>query len=161
MNILGRSRRSRLRGNHCPLAKRGTPKSRRQAILRMGASAVEFAIVANVMFLIIMTCIEFARLNMVRNLAQDAAYYGARKAVVPGATPEEAEEVADNIMSSMLGGGYTIDVSDVDVASSEVTVTVGVALHDVALFVPLFLPDSTIETQAKMRTERYNGFYEQ
>tara|TARA_R110002111_G_C5819473_1_gene356899 strand:- start:50 stop:433 length:384 start_codon:yes stop_codon:yes gene_type:complete len=127
----------------------------------MGASTVEFAIIANVLFLLIMTCIEFGRLNMVRNLAQDAAYYAARQAVVPGATSAEAEEVADGIMGSMLGGGYTIDVTELDADSTEITVTVGVALHEVALFVPLFLPNSTIQTKAKMRTERYNGFYEQ
>jgi Flp pilus assembly protein TadG len=129
--------------------------------LRVGAAAVEFAIVANVMFILIMTCIEFARLNMVRNLAQDAAYFGARQAVVPGATAAEAEAVADNIMSSMLSGGYTIEVGALNEDSTEVEVTVGIQLHDVALVVPLFLPNSTITTQAKMRTERYEGFFEQ
>jgi Flp pilus assembly protein TadG len=133
----------------------------RAGIIRTGAAAVEFAIVANVMFLLIMTCIEFARLNMVRNMAQDAAYFGARQAVVPGATAAEAEEVADGIMSSLLSGGYTINVTEVDADSTEVSVTVDVQLHDVALFVPLFLPDSSIQTQATMRTERYDGFYEQ
>ena len=133
----------------------------RHRIIRVGAAAVEFAIVANVLFLLIWTCIEFARLNMVRNLAQDAAYFGARQAVVPGATAEEAMLAADGIMSSMLSGGYTINVSDVDNESTDVTVSVEVRLHDVALFVPIFLPDSSIQTQAKMRTERYEGFYEQ
>lgn len=133
----------------------------RSRAIRTGAAVVEFAIVANVMFLLIMTCIEFTRLNMVRNLAQDAAYFGARQAVVPGATAAEAEAVADGIMSSMLSGGYTISVTDVDTDSTEITVTVEVELHDVALFVPLFLPDSSIQTQANMRTERYDGFYEQ
>ncbi|TWT54107.1 TadE-like protein [Rubripirellula amarantea] len=122
---------------------------------------MEFAIVANVLFLLILTCIEFARMNMVRNLAQDAAYYGARAAVVPGATSAEAEAVADEILGSMLSNGYTIDVSEVDSESTEISVTVGVELHQVALFIPFFLPDTTIETQAVMRTERYEGFYQQ
>lgn len=133
----------------------------RSRVIRTGAAVVEFAIVANVMFLMIMTCIEFARMNMVRNLAQDAAYFGARQAVVPGATSQEAKDVADGIMGSMLSGGYTISVTDVDADSTEIAVTVDVNLHDVALFVPLFLPNSSIQTQAKMRTERYDGFYEQ
>lgn len=136
-------------------------KLAKQRFLRVGAAAVEFAIIANVMFILIMTCIEFARLNMVRNLAQDAAYFGARQAVVPGATAAEAQAAADDIMSSMLSGGYTIDVGTVDEDSTEVEVTVGIQLHEVALFVPLFLPNSTITTQAKMRTERYEGFFEQ
>jgi Flp pilus assembly protein TadG len=133
----------------------------RKRIIRTGAAVVEFAIVANVVILLIMTCIEFARLNMVRNLAQDAAYFGARQAVVPGATSQEARDVADRIMSSMLSGGYIINVSDINSDSAEVAVTVAIQLHEVALFVPLFLPDSSIQTQAKMRTERYDGFFEQ
>lgn len=122
---------------------------------------MEFAIVANVLFLTILTCIEFARLNMVRNLAQDAAYFGARAAIVPGASAGEAEAVADEIMSSMLGNGYTIDVSELNSDSTEIAVTVGVELHEVALFIPFFLPDQAITTQAVMRTERYEGFYQQ
>ena len=58
---------------------------RRRRKDREGATAVEFAIVANVMFVMVMTCMEFARLNMVRNLAQDAAYFAARKIIVFGA----------------------------------------------------------------------------
>jgi hypothetical protein len=61
----------------------------------------------------------------------------------------------------MLSGGYTIEVGALNEDSTEVEVTVGIQLHDVALVVPLFLPNSTITTQAKMRTERYEGFFEQ
>ncbi len=61
---------------------------RRQAVVRKGATVVEFAIVANLLMIMILTCMEFARLNMTRNLAQDAAYFAARYALVPGATAE-------------------------------------------------------------------------
>ncbi len=122
---------------------------------------VEFAIIANLMFVVILTCIEFARMNMVRNLAQDAAYYAARHAIVPGATRAEAEEQAERIMSSMLTNGYRVSVSDLDFDSKEISVEVAVDLGEVALFAPLFLPTSEISTTARMRTERYDGFYEQ
>ena len=122
---------------------------------------VEFAIVANLMFVAILACMEFARMNMVRNLAQDAAYYAARQAIVPGATDAEALAEADRIMSSMMDTGYTVDVSALDSDSTELTVTISVDLDQVALFTPMFLPNSTISTQAHMHTERYDGFYEQ
>ncbi|QDT09855.1 TadE-like protein [Planctomycetes bacterium K23_9] len=122
---------------------------------------VEFAIIANIMFVVIFTCMEFARMNMVRNLAQDAAYFSARHAIVPGATSEEAVAEAERIMGAMLTTGYTVDVSDLDAESGMVNVTVDVDLDAVALFAPMFLPSATISTTARMRTERYDGFYEQ
>lgn len=98
---------------------------------------------------------------MTRNLAQDAAYFAARHALVPGATAAEAEAEADRIMGSMLNTGYTVTVDDLDEDSENVTVTVDVDLTAVALFAPYFLPDTTISTTARMRTERYDGFYQQ
>jgi len=129
--------------------------------LRWGATAVEFAIVANILMIMILTCMEFARMNMVRNLMQDAAYFAARHAVVPGATAGEAIEAADTIMGSMLSNGYTITVSDLNETSADINVTVEVDLGAVALFAPYFLPETTISTTANMRTERYAGFYQQ
>jgi Flp pilus assembly protein TadG len=122
---------------------------------------VEFAIIANVFFIMILACMEFARLNMVRNLAQDAAYYAARHVIVPGASSAEAIAEADRIMSSMLNNGYSIDVSEVNKEVNEVAVTVSVDLSAVAFFTPYFLPETNIETVARMRTERYDGYYEQ
>ncbi len=137
------------------------PRSRRVTSRRWGAAAVEFAIIANIFFIMILACMEFARLNMVRNLAQDAAYYAARHVIVPGAISAEAVAEADRIMSSMLGHGYSIDVSDVNKEVNEVAVTVSVDLGAVAFFTPYFLPETSIETVARMRTERYDGYYEQ
>lgn len=122
---------------------------------------VEFAIVANVLFLVVLTCIEFARINMVRNLAQDASYFAARMAMVPGATSDEAVAEADRIMASMLRNGYTVEVDTLDSDSEEVTVTIRVNLDEVALIVPRFTPGGVIESTARMKTERYAGFFRQ
>ena len=126
---------------------------------RAGVAVVEFAIVANVLFLVVFTCMEFARLNMVRNLAQDAAYYAARHAMVPGATSDDAVAEAERIMGAMLANGYTVDVDSLNDDSSAVEVTVSISLDEVALFTPMFLGNQTIVSTAKMKTERYNGFY--
>lgn len=120
---------------------------------------VEFAIVANVMFLMVLTCMEFARLNMVRNLVQDAAYFAARQVIVPGATADEGVAEAHRVMGSMLSSGYTVDVSSLDFGATEVSVTVSVDLDHVALFVPMFLQSTVLESTAKIKTERYEGFY--
>ena len=128
---------------------------------RTGAAAVEFAIVANIFFVMIFTCMEFARMNMVRNLAQDAAYFAARHAMVPGATEAEAIQAADDVMSMMVTTGYTVDVSTLDSDADDVTVTVTVDFDDVALFAPKFLPNTEIQTVARVYSERYDGFFEQ
>lgn len=128
---------------------------------RLAATLVEFAIVSNVLFVTIFTCMEFARMNMARNLAQDAAYYAARVAIVPGATAAEAEAEARRIMGSMFAGGFTVMCSPIVDDTEEVSVRVAVELDEIALFTPMFLGDIELESVAKMQTERYSGFYEQ
>ncbi len=136
-------------------------RSRVKGVARLAAAAVEFAIVANIFFILLLACMEFARLNMVRNLSQDAAYYAARQAIVPGATSSDAYDEADRIMSALLSNGYDIQISEVNKDANDVTVTVSVDLHAVALFSPYFLPDTTMVTAARIRTERYDGFFQQ
>ena len=145
-----------------PNRTRSTKQRHRSKKNREGATMVEFAIVANLLFVIVLTCMEFARMNMARNLAQDAAYYSARVAMVPGATSDEAIEEADRIMGSMFeSDGYSVTVEDLSFEAEEVAVTVDVDLGSIAMFAPMFLPESTISTTARVKTERYEGFYEQ
>lgn len=128
---------------------------------RRGAAAVEFAICANIFFVLIFTCMEFARMNMIRNLAQDAAYFAARQAMVPGATEAEAIAAADEVMGMMTTSGYEVDVEPLTSNAANVVVTVTVDFDEIALFAPMFLPNTTIESTARIRTERYDGFFEQ
>ena len=100
-------------------------------------------------------------MNMIRNLAQDAAYFAARRVMVPGATAAEAIAAADEVMSMMTTSGYVVDVPPIDSNSDNVEVTVTVDFDQIALFDPMFLPNATIETTARLRTERYDGFFEQ
>ncbi|MEP6171764.1 MAG: TadE family protein, partial [Rhodopirellula bahusiensis] len=127
---------------------------------RDGATLVEFAMVCNVLLLTIFMCMELARMNMARNLAQDAAYYAARTAIVPGATAEEAIAEAETIMQSLFSSGYDVDCTPINDETEEVTVTVSLSLDDVALFAPMFLGNVELTSSATMQTERYNGFFQ-
>ncbi|EMB14709.1 TadE/TadG family type IV pilus assembly protein [Rhodopirellula europaea] len=131
----------------------------RRAAKRDGATLVEFAIVCNVLLLTIFMCMELARMNMARNLAQDAAYYAARTAIVPGATADEAIAEAENIMESLFANGYEVECTPINDETEEVTVTVSLSLDDVALFAPMFLGNVELTSSATMQTERYNGFF--
>lgn len=139
----------------------GRKRSRRRRQRSQGATLVEFAIVSNVLIITIFTCMEFARMNMARNLMQDAAYYAARVAIVPGATPAEAEAEGTRIMGAIFNQGFTVDCSPLEDETEEVSVRVAVQLDQIALFTPMFLGGIEIDTTARMKTERYSGFYEQ
>lgn len=134
---------------------------RRRGMKRTGATLVEFALVSNLLFLTIFACMEFARMNMARNLAQDAAYFAARIAVVPGATQAEAEAEGTRIMNSMFGNGFTVNCNPISSDTSEIEVTVAVDLDDVALFLPMVLGNVELKSTARMKTERYSGYYQQ
>ncbi len=51
---------------------------------------VEFAICFPLLLLFFFAAFEFCRANMIRQTADNAAYEGARRAIVPGATAEDA-----------------------------------------------------------------------
>ena len=120
---------------------------------------VEFALVAPVFFLLIVTCIEFCRLNMIRNLAQDAAYYAARRCMVPGATKSEIESMVNRTLSSLGTRGATISVnngSSLNDSSPTVTVEVRIPIGSNALIMPNFTREIEFRAISTIRTERQN-----
>ena len=129
---------------------------------RRGATSVEFAGIAMVLFTLIFTSVEFSRLNLIRNLAQDAAYFAARNSMVPGATADEATAVANEILGYMNTQNASISINNglgVTTASDEITVTVTVPIADNAFFISSFADNANIVATATMRTERYDGYY--
>lgn len=140
---------------------RARPIRRQRDGQRLGATAVEFAMCANLFFFLCFSCIEIARMNMIRNLAQDAAYMAARHVVVPGATAEEAEAKARQVLGMIINNGYTIDVPTIDRDTLWVDVTVSVNLNEVALLTPRLFGNKTLTTTARMNTERYEHYFNQ
>lgn len=143
--------------------KRPALRPRRQRESRKGAAMVEFALVANTMFLSIFTCMEFARLNLIRNTAQNAAYYGARAAMVSGATAQDAKDAANNLLDAIGVSGYTVTVNDGTALSStteQIIVKIDIVYGENAFFAPLLIPAQTYSTTARMKSERYQFFYD-
>lgn len=124
---------------------------------------VEFAIIANTLFLSIFTCCEFARLNLIRNTAQNAAYYGARAAMVSGATAQDAIDEANRLLDSISAKGCTVTVNNgVPLTSSteEIVVNVEFDFAANAFFAPLLIPSKKYNTTVKMKSERYDFFFD-
>jgi Flp pilus assembly protein TadG len=124
---------------------------------RRGAAAVEFAVVAPLVFLFFFGAFEFARLNLLRHTVEMAALEGARCGAVPGATAPQAWERAQQILTAVGARQATIDVTPamIDTQTREVTVTVQLPLDANAWVTPYFLRGWQIDRQCTLTRERF------
>ena len=99
---------------------------------RIGAVAVEFALVIPVFFFIMFGFYEFSRASMIRHATEAAAYEGARTGIVPGATNEEITRQVQFVLSSVGVDDFTVDIEQgVPFGDlSQVSVTVNVPLSE-------------------------------
>lgn len=144
-------------------AKRQVGRSARQRPRRSGAAALEFAVTAPTLLIVIFTCFEFARLAMMISLAESAAYEGCRFAVVEGATTEDAENEANRILSRLGTRNATVTVNNgvgITPTDREITVAIRIPMEDNAFLLSSFFRDKSIAAEITLRTERYTGYYD-
>ncbi len=130
---------------------------------RRGAALVEFSLVAGIFFMLVFTAIELARVNMMRNLVQDAAYYAARKAIVPGASQQDAIAEAQRILGIVGTRNATITINNgsaLGKSTEEVIVDVSVPLAANSLVLPHVVNKTAMTARAVMRTERYDNYFD-
>jgi Flp pilus assembly protein TadG len=134
-----------------------TPSVRRRH--RKGAAVVEFAVVAPLLFMLILGIIEFGRLMMVQEIVTNGAREAARQAVLPSATKTEVETVAQNYFNANGISGYTLTTTDPATASggSPITVTVSVPYTSVS-WLPVgaiqWSDNTTLSAKVIMRKEK-------
>ncbi len=123
---------------------------------RSGATAVEFAIVAPIFFLLMMASFEFSRMNVIRHTADNAAYEAARHAMVPGATAAEAIAKANSILNTVgtRGARVTINPTTLGPEVDTINVQIDVPLNQNGWIVPKFTSGRTLTAQSTLRTER-------
>ncbi|MCY2983608.1 MAG: pilus assembly protein [Planctomycetota bacterium] len=129
---------------------------------RLGALTVEFALVANVLFLVIFGCLELTRLSLIRCLAQDAAYFAARVALVPGATESDAISEAKRVLGSLGTRGIQVQINNglgLSQASTELRCVVIIDLKQNMIMMSMMPGWKEIRAVCTMKTERYNDFY--
>ena len=97
---------------------------------RQGAVTVEFAIAAPVLLMFVFASIEFSRVNMIRNTIENAAYEGARRGVLSGATAANCAAVTQDLLDIVGVADSTITVTPpvIQANTEEVTVTVEVPM---------------------------------
>jgi len=138
---------------------RSQQRRRLQKKNRTGATAIEFAIVVPVFFLFIIASFDFARMNVIRHTADNAAYEAARHAMVPGATVAEAVTKANGILSTVGITGTTVSVSPAALGPNvdEIIVTVDVPMDQNGWIAPYFSRGKIINARSRLKTERANN----
>ena len=131
-------------------------KKRRRSLNRTGATMVEFALGAPIFFLLLLASFEFARLNVIRHTADNAAYEAARIAMVPGATAAEAVAEANRILNIVgtRGGRVTVNPATLGPNTNQITVTVDVPMDQNGWITPKFTATQTMRAVSTLKAER-------
>jgi len=127
----------------------------RQSAPRRGAALVEFAIAAPIAFLLFFAAIDFCRLSMLTHTAEQAAYEGARRASIPGATAKLAKQAAQSELDRLGVRQATVNVTPgtITSATESVTVEVIVPLTNNAWVSPQVLHNAVIRRKSTLSRE--------
>lgn len=120
-----------------------------------GAGTVEMALVLPLIFLFFMACVEFGRVNVIRNSMENAAYEGAREGIVPGAAAARCRAACGNLLTIIGVNNAQIDVAPatIDNTTTDVTVTVTVPLRDNLWMAGRFFSGQTIVRSCTLTRE--------
>ncbi len=149
---------------------------------RRGAATVEFVLVIPVFALFCAVFLDFSRLSLARHVCQNAVYRAGRLAMTDGVTRADTIQAVNDYLnrfgyeagpnSIVVGQVYLDDMGRVlplntttefDSESVEFHVEAAVPFSNATLIFPTFLPnlvgDREIRSEIRVRSERYNGFF--
>ncbi|MGC4005534.1 MAG: pilus assembly protein [Pirellulales bacterium] len=131
-------------------------RNRKRRPLQRGAALVEFALVAPILFMFFMACIEFSRINMIRNSIAISAYEGARRGIIPGATAAQAEATARASLAAtgITPQSVTVSPATLTTSTEVVTVTVTAAGANNLWISPLFSGGMVLTKSASLSREK-------
>lgn len=132
-----------------------SPKQRNLGCARRGAVVVEFALTVPLLFLILFASLELSHANMVFNVAEAAAYEGAREGIVPGATAAECQASAQRLLDIAKVRGTTITVAPADLTTDTDTIQVTISVPYAAnsIVTPNFTNGMTIQRSCVLSRE--------
>jgi hypothetical protein len=131
--------------------------------------------VAPAFLIMIAVSAEFARLSMIRNLSQNAAYEAARFVMTEGAKVADGIERANDILGRLGAVDADITINGSDGSTNEdgdveneiafdtpaITCRIEIELKDNSYIFPeSFFGDTKIVSSMTIRTERYRGYYD-
>ena len=139
-----------------PIAKlRSTTRSSRR-VSRRGATTVEFALTAPLLFLILFGSLELSHANMVFNVTEAAAFEGAREGIVPGATAAECQAAAQRILgiSKISGANVTVNPGNLNTSTQSIVVTITVPYARNTIVTPFFTNGLQIQRSCTLDREQ-------
>jgi len=124
---------------------------------RRGTTTVEFAICLPLVLLLFFGAMEFSRINMLRHTIAQAAYEGARRGIVPGATADQVRTTAADVLGSIWAASYTIDVVPATITpqTTQVTVSISLPLAQNCWVPSVFVSGGTVSKSFTMEREKY------
>ncbi len=125
---------------------------------RFGAAAVEFAVCAPVLVLLVIGMIEFGRMVMVQQVLTNASREGCRVGILNGSTATDVKNTVNSYLTSANISGATVTITPADPsaapAGGSVTVAVSVGYNQVTWVpAPMFLSGKTMVANTVMRRE--------
>lgn len=129
---------------------------------RQGATTVELAAILPVFLLLVLGCMEFSRISLIRSLGSNACYEAARASMVTGATEDRAKEIVDGILARLAIGGAETTVTFVDRNGAEtdfngsqrITVAVSIPYAENNPILPASFSDVTFDSEITLWTSR-------
>jgi Flp pilus assembly protein TadG len=121
-----------------------------------GATLLEFAVVAPLIFLFFFAAFEYSRFHSIRQTAHLAAFEGARRGIVPGATANDVQKQVDTILNTVgvQQAVVTIKPATLKNAAPSITVRIKVPIRENS-WVPLhLLGDTTFDAACTLHRER-------
>ena len=138
----------------------GRPRNfARRCRSRRGAALVEFALTSGLLFLIVLSAIEFMRVNTIVNTSENAAYEGARTGIVPGATAADAIAAAQEMLDVIgtRSAVVTVEPETIQTDTPEITVTIQVPLNANSFIAPRFFLGKTLTKACTLSREITNA----
>ena len=125
---------------------------------RRGSAAVEFAVVAPLLFAVLLGLVEFGRVMMVEQTLVSSAREACRVAVLPGTSRQDVLDRAAASLGAAGISGYTVTMNPDPPSSaaegSPVTVTIKVSFNNVTwLPTPIYLGGKILTASSVMRRE--------
>ncbi len=96
--------------------------------LRKGTTAVEFAVTAPILFLVVFGLIEFSRAYQLHAFCNTAAIAAARKAATEGATAQDVRDAAQSLLDSVGVNDATIAIDPPELGPAVQNVFVAVQI---------------------------------
>lgn len=129
----------------------------RRAAARRGALSVEMALVAPLLFLVFFGGFEFSRMNMVRHTVDIAAYEGARRGIVPGATAQDVQRRVREVLgqASIARAEIRVTPQRIENTTRQVTVRVEAPMDDNGFVAAQFINKLVVTSTSTLAREGY------